>query len=210
MGFRTLVDVIDERLLNPKRDGVRGLRFPGRREPRWLCAVAPKRTGSRSHGSRRATRALGPLNVHHPPDGRWEDMPAITGWSHVALTITDLKTSVPWYEAVLQVRELFRFSTDDFDRVLLGHESGVVLALTQHAATVDGPFEPRRIGLDHLSWRVEREQDLDGWVERLDDLGIKNRGVQRAAATGSALVAFADPDGIQLEVYVQTGLPEVT
>jgi hypothetical protein len=31
--------------------------------------------------------------------------------------------------------------------------------------------------------------------------------VQITPLTGSALVAFADPDGIALELYVQTGLP---
>ncbi len=75
------------------------------------------------------------------------------------------------------------------------------------SATGDSAFDPTRVGLDHLSWRVKDEGELDAWVARLDELGIAHGGVQRTASTGSALVAFRDPDGVQLELYVQTGPP---
>lgn len=134
----------------------------------------------------------------------------IAGWSHVAVSVTDLERSVDWYREVFGVAELFRFATDDFERVVLGHPSGVVLALTRHRATGGDTFDPVRVGLDHLSWRVQDEDALDAWAGRLDELGIEHGGLQRTLETGSVLVAFRDPDGIQLEVYVQAGPPTAT
>lgn len=51
------------------------------------------------------------------------------------------------------------------------------------------------------------EKALSAWVARLDAAGVPHSGIQVTPATGSALVAFRDPDGIQLELYVQIGMP---
>ena len=52
------------------------------------------------------------------------------------------------------------------------------------------------------------EEVLASWMARLDEAGVAHSGIQVTPATGSALIAFRDPDGIQLELYVQTGLPQ--
>lgn len=63
------------------------------------------------------------------------------------------------------------------------------------------------MGLDHLSFRVDDVDTLNPWLDHLDALGVTHHGVQRHAGTGSALIAFRDPDGLQIELYVQAMPP---
>lgn len=130
----------------------------------------------------------------------------LTGIGHVALNVHDLERSVRWYGEVLGFQALFPFNTDDFDRTILMHPSGAVVALTRHRHPEDG-FSERRTGLDHLAFGVAAQEDLQTWADRLDALGWPHSGVTVNEQTGSALLAFRDPDGIALELYVQIGMP---
>lgn len=136
------------------------------------------------------------------------ERPGHHGPSHVALTVQDLDASVAWYGRVLGLAPLFAFATDDFDRRLLVDSTGLVVALTRHHATGSGDaFDPTRVGLDHLSLRVDSVEALAAWAAWLDACDVANGGVQRDESLGSAVVAFTDPDGIQLELYHQASAP---
>ena len=136
-------------------------------------------------------------------------MPSISGVSHIALTVTDLQRSVAWYVKTLGFAELFAFDTEDFARRILLHPSGVVVGLTEHARGVSGAFDPLVTGLDHVGLSVSSVEALEEWAGWLTSCGVGHAGVQVTPLTGSALVAFFDPDGIALELYVQTGLPTI-
>jgi glyoxylase I family protein len=130
----------------------------------------------------------------------------LTGLHHVAINVRDLERSVRWYTDVLGFSVLFPYDTDDFTRRIMRHPSGVVLGLTRHSsADGDAEFNERRTGLDHLAFGVESTDQLDQWAARLDAAGVEHSGVKVTPTTGSALVAFRDPDGIQLEFYVAQG-----
>jgi glyoxylase I family protein len=132
----------------------------------------------------------------------------LSGVSHVALNVSDVERSVAWYGEVLGFRPLFRFDTDDFERQVMLHPSGIVVAVSRHRhADADGAYSERAPGLDHLAFAVPSQDALAEWSERLTSLGVANQGVQLTPETGSALVAFKDPDGIALELYVQLSLP---
>lgn len=127
-------------------------------------------------------------------------MPQITGIAHVELSVSDLDASAAWYRALLDAPEVFR-AADDQEQIvacaLREPVSGMVIAFTQHRRQQGGAFTPRRVGLDHLSFGVASEADLEAWRLRLDELGIEHSPV-RDYGFGLAITC-SDPDGIALE-----------
>jgi len=132
--------------------------------------------------------------------------PTFAGLHHVAINVRDVQRSVQWYGDVLGFAPLFPYDTDDFNRRIIRHPGGTVLGLTRHNhPDADDEFSERRTGLDHLAFAVESEAALENWAARLDAAGVQHSGVKITPATGSALIAFRDPDNIQLEFYVAQG-----
>lgn len=128
------------------------------------------------------------------------------GIHHVAVNVRDLERSVQWYADVLGFAPLFPYDTDDFDRRIIRHPSGVVLGLTRHRhPDADADFSERRTGLDHLALGVDSMDALEQWAKKLDAAGVPHSGVTVTPATGSALIAFRDPDNIALEFYLAQG-----
>src|SRR3954469_6936830 len=131
---------------------------------------------------------------------------AFAGIHHVAINVRDLERSVQWYADVLGFAPLFPYVTDDFDRRIMRHPSGVVIGLTRHRhADADADFSERRTGLDHLALDVDSTEALEQWAKRLETAGVPHSEITVTPATGSALISFRDPDNIALEFYVAQG-----
>jgi glyoxylase I family protein len=127
-------------------------------------------------------------------------MPTFPALTHVALTVRDLSVSVPWYEALIGAGPVLDEDTEpDFHHTvyLLGN---TLLGLHQHKtpAPVE-KFSEYRVGLDHIAFGCADRGELEKWVTRLDELGVKHGGI-KDAAYGSG-VSFRDPDGIALEFF---------
>src|SRR5580704_7081079 len=102
------------------------------------------------------------------------DFPAIT---HVALTVTSLDRSVPWYQALFGSDPVLDEDTGPFRHVvwLMG---GTLVGLHQFPDLVSSePFDERRAGLDHLAFGCGNRSELVAWETRLQELGIPNGGV---------------------------------
>jgi glyoxylase I family protein len=130
-------------------------------------------------------------------------MPEFPTITHVALTVTDLNRSVPWYEALFGSRPVLDEDTGPFRHVvwLVG---GTLVGLHQFPDPTDaGPFDERRVGLDHLAFACATRKELQEWEERLKQLGVPNGGVVDASY-GSGL-SFRDPDNIALEFFARPG-----
>jgi glyoxylase I family protein len=80
-----------------------------------------------------------------------------------------------------------------------------VLGLHHFADTAEGEFNARRPGLDHLAFACDSVTELEAWVEHLDRLSIAHGGILHEPY--GAGLAFKDPDGIALELFV--GAPRV-
>ena len=126
-----------------------------------------------------------------------------SGFHHVTLNVHDLETSERWYGDVLGLVRLTTFNTDDFQRVIMRHaESGMVLALNRHKhPDASDPFSERRTGLDHLAMGVTDRNALEAWISHFDSLGVTHSEIKSGGVPGSFLVAFRDPDNIQLEMF---------
>jgi catechol-2,3-dioxygenase len=128
------------------------------------------------------------------------EFPAIT---HVALTVTDLGRSVPWYESLFGTKPVLDEDTGPFRHVvwLVG---GTLVGLHQFPdLESDAPFNERRVGLDHLAFACANRAELAEWESRLNELGINNGGIVDASY-GSGL-SFRDPDNIALEFFAPPG-----
>jgi glyoxylase I family protein len=125
--------------------------------------------------------------------------------AHVALTVRDLDVSVPWYESLFDAKPVLDEDTDpDFHHTVYMIGNGTLIGLHQHGAPApNGSFSEYRVGLDHVSFGCANQSDLEKWAGRLDELGIDNGGIKKAAY-GSG-VSFRDPDGIALEFFSPPG-----
>ncbi len=131
-------------------------------------------------------------------------MPEFPTITHVALTVSDLGRSVPWYEALFDAKPVLDEDTGAFRHVvwLVGGQTLVGLHQFPDLDDTD-PFNERRLGLDHLAFACADRGELDAWAGRLDELGVHHGGVVEADY-GSGL-SFRDPDNIALEFFAPPG-----
>jgi catechol 2,3-dioxygenase-like lactoylglutathione lyase family enzyme len=128
------------------------------------------------------------------------DFPAVT---HVAVTVTDLGRSRPWYERLFGAAPVLDEDTGPFHHVvwLLG---GTLYGIHQHANPSSAePLDELRPGLDHVAFACANRAELETWQQRLDELGIAHGGIVDAHY-GSGL-SFRDPDNIALEFFAPPG-----
>ena len=119
--------------------------------------------------------------------------------AHVALTVSDLSRSVPWYRDLFGSEPVLDEDTGPFRHVvwLIG---GTLIGLHQFPDGDNaGRFDERRPGLDHVAFGCGDRGELEGWVKRLDDLGVAHGGIVDAPY-GSGL-SFRDPDYLPLEFF---------
>lgn len=125
------------------------------------------------------------------------DFPPVT---HLAVTVTDLAVSVPWYERLFGVAPAMDEDTNGFHHTVFPLAGGMLFGLHAHPGTdADDAFHELRAGLDHVAFGCAGRDDLEGWAVRLDGMGIDHGDIVDAHF-GSGL-AFRDPDNIALEFF---------
>jgi glyoxylase I family protein len=128
-------------------------------------------------------------------------MTAFPPLTHVALTVSDLSVSVPWYEELFDAEPVIDEDTDpDMHHTVYMIGNGTLVGLHQHETPApDERFSEFRVGLDHVAFGCVDRDELEKWERRLDELGIEHGGI-KGASYGSG-VSFRDPDGIALEFF---------
>ena len=135
-------------------------------------------------------------------------MPRFSGISHVELTVRDRQHSAAWYERVLGMRRVAEHDQHTTPGVEAGvinllHPSGVSIGLIAHHAGHNAAFSELHVGLDHLALAVDSRDELEAWAQHLADHGVAHSAITDMSY-GSVL-AFRDPDEIQLELFVWSG-----
>ena len=119
--------------------------------------------------------------------------------NHITLTVTDRDRSREFYTSVLGFQFLMEFGP----KYLLGNGS-VILALNlppdPARAITNDQFDENRVGLDHVSFNVSSHEDLVQASQLLDERGISHGEIKDLADLGLYVMAFRDPDNIQLEL----------
>jgi glyoxylase I family protein len=132
-------------------------------------------------------------------------MSKLTCVHHLALTVTDVDRSVPWYERVLELEEYTRREDAETGLrkvVLQSASEEFSVVLVQHSDTGRRAFDERRTGLDHVAFKVSSQADLAHWEDRLAEYGVTFTPASTSRTLpGSKVVVFRDPDGIQLEIW---------
>lgn len=127
-------------------------------------------------------------------------MPEITGFSHVALTVTDVDRSFEWYERLLGVQKLNEGEEGGIRFCVTMHvPSFVVLGFRHHGETANERFDESRVGLDHFAFNVANRAAMEEWEQRLAELGIDHSEIKDTDY--GSILTFRDPDNIQLEFF---------
>jgi len=125
---------------------------------------------------------------------------------HLTLTVTDLARAVEFYTAMLGFQKAMDLSPT---RVLMANGKAI-LALTEapdpSQAILHDRFNENRVGLDHLSLNVSNHNKLEEAVRHFDEQGVSHGEIKDLGPDmGIYVLAFRDPDNIQLELTAPYG-----
>ena len=123
---------------------------------------------------------------------------------HLAITVTDVDRSVPWYGRVLGLEEFTRREEPDTNvyKVFLRSGESLVVMLVQYPDTELRGLSERRIGLDHVAFKVSDRAALSEWETKLTEYGVPFTPTRPSLTlVGSSVLVLHDPDGIQIEIW---------
>jgi glyoxylase I family protein len=142
------------------------------------------------------SRVVGPsLEEEHVRSFVGEPQRSLGAVNHVALGVTDLRRSEPWYvEAFGLVRVDGEADEDGSGHVVLASPSGGWLL------TLEAPASP---AVDHVAFTCADRAALVAWRDGVAERGIAP-GTITDAPYGSGFV-LRDPDGLELELFAPPG-----
>ena len=143
-------------------------------------------------------------------------MPAIAqpALHHIAVTVTDIETSIPWYESIFGLTCKMEVPhPGGVGKLLATDAMDLIIVLHRHDTNDGGLFAETVTGLDHAGFMVPTRTDLVAWQDHLEANGVIRADTADKPLTqspiadepyGSVLV-FRDPDNIQLEFFAPAG-----
>ena len=132
-------------------------------------------------------------------NGKAPDTPGIEGIGHISLTVSELSVSVEWYQRVLGLTKMMdEVHPGGYAEILCTPDLKLIVGLHHHETNEGELFSEAKTGLDHVGFNVANRPALEAWIARFDELGVEHGEVEEAPY--GALVAFRDPDNIQLEM----------
>lgn len=136
--------------------------------------------------------------------------PTRPGLHHIALTVTDLAASIPWYERVFGITLRMEVPhPGGVGMILTDDDMNLFFALHRHDANEGETFAETRTGLDHIGLAVPSRPDLESWQTHLDAQGVRRSSMANQPCTQSpiedhvfgSILVFRDPDNVQIELF---------
>jgi catechol 2,3-dioxygenase-like lactoylglutathione lyase family enzyme len=129
---------------------------------------------------------------------------------HIALTVTDVDASIPWYQDVFGIQLRMEVPhSGGVGKLLADDAMELVIVLHHHDSNKGELFRETTSGLDHAGFFLPTRGDLEAWQDHLESKGVVRSDMADKPLTqspiadepyGSVLV-FRDPDNIQLELF---------
>ena len=121
-----------------------------------------------------------------------------THLGHVNIYVRNAEEAHQWYEDILGLHT-YDFVPGRAAFMSANRDESHEIALMEVGADAPGP-EAKRVGLNHMAWRMDSLDDLKEFYHRLKDrdiaMGIGDHGI-------SLGIYFNDPDGNGIEVYYE-------
>jgi catechol 2,3-dioxygenase-like lactoylglutathione lyase family enzyme len=131
-------------------------------------------------------------------------MPSISGGHHLALTVRDADRSAEWYHDLFGMQIVLSGDDDTVKfRVLACPSSGWVVGVREYQGRDHDRFDEFRTGLDHFAFGVSSRAELEAWQDELESRRIEYSPI--AETPIGQVIAFRDPDNIQLEFWLPAG-----
>ena len=133
---------------------------------------------------------------------------------HLAITVTDVDVSIPFYENVFGLRHRLDIPHPGGVGKLLGNDAmDLVVVLHRHDTNDGSGFAESVTGLDHAGFAVATRDDLLAWQDHLEANGVARVDHADKPLTQSpiadepyaSVLVFRDPDNIQLELFAPAG-----
>ncbi len=132
------------------------------------------------------------------------DTPALAGYHHLGITVSDVDASEAWYARTLGLTRAFVEKHDNdtgYAVVMTRPGTAFFLGLDHHHDADRKPFDARRTGLDHLALAVAGRDEVHRWADHLDQIGVAHDPVvETDDPMPLSLVLLRDPDGIPIEL----------
>jgi catechol 2,3-dioxygenase-like lactoylglutathione lyase family enzyme len=125
-------------------------------------------------------------------------VPDVNGFSHLALSVSDIERSKEWYSDVLG----WQVAMEQPGLVIFMHPSGLLLGLRQHEGMSSDAYTHLNCGMDHAGFAVDSREDLEKWQAHFDEKGVKHSGIEESPV--GIHLNFRDPDNIPLELFLLT------
>jgi catechol 2,3-dioxygenase-like lactoylglutathione lyase family enzyme len=136
---------------------------------------------------------------------------------HIALTVTDLDASIPWYEKIFGIS--FRMEAPHpggVGMLLADDQRHLIIVLHRHDTNEHEKFGETRTGLDHVGLKVADRETLEVWQAHLEECGVQRSAAADRPLTQSpiadapygSILVFRDPDNIQLELFAPASGPQ--
>ena len=124
--------------------------------------------------------------------------PITKGAHHIGLTVSKLEESANFFTALLGWKEVKR--NEEYPAIFVS-DGSIMLTLWAIKEEPSIPFDRRKnIGLHHVAFNVENEDDLNNLHKRLSDNGIKIEFSPEQLGQGVAKHMMCyEPSGIRVE-----------